>query len=269
MEAIASTRSARSGRNAATRARNASTPSARPCVGSLGDQVGELVVVLAGQRKQGLAAAERRRNARDVAALAGMSRQPEPPHVERHPVFPGGQAAGAAQRRGPAVAGQRQVGVDLTGTVGTAVAHTGHPAVGDDEAGRLGAHAQPERRLPPGRPCEQVQQIPLRHHRHIVVRRRQRREDIDRHPLRIRAGQQHTGQPALRQFAKLRAQAELVQQRHRRRMHRVPAEIPQEIGVLLQHRHRDPRPRQQQPGHHPRRAAPGDHHRRRLDCTVP
>lgn len=37
-------------------------------------------------------------------------------------------AACAAQHRGPAVAGQRQVGANLTCAVGTAVAHAGHPS---------------------------------------------------------------------------------------------------------------------------------------------
>jgi hypothetical protein len=111
-------------------------------VGSPGDRVGELVVVLAGQSQQGLAAAERGRNARDFTGLFGISRQPKPPHVEGHPVFPGGEPAGVAQRRGAAVAGQCQVGVDFTGAAGTAVAHTRHSAVGDDEAGRLGARGR-------------------------------------------------------------------------------------------------------------------------------
>ena len=52
---------------------------------------------------------------------------------------------------------------------------------------------------------------------------------------------------------------QLVEQRQRGRVDRVAAEVPQEVTVLLDHRHPQPRPGQQQPEHRPRRPAPRDH----------
>ncbi len=55
-------------------------------------------------------------------------------------------------------------------------------------------------------------------------------------------------------------QPELVEDPQRRGVNRVPPEIAQEVGMLLQHQRLHPRPREQQPGDHPRRPAANDHH---------
>ncbi|GAA2300497.1 hypothetical protein Scani_22940 [Streptomyces caniferus] len=51
------------------------------------------------------------------------------------------------------------------------------------------------------------------------------------------------------------AETEFVQQAQGRRMDGVPAEVPQEVAVLLQDGHLDAGPGQQQSEHHPRRSA--------------
>ena len=50
-------------------------------------------------------------------------------------------------------------------------------------------------------------------------------------------------------------QPELGEEVEGRGMHRIAAEIPQEIAMLLQHEGLHPGPREEQTGHHPRRAA--------------
>ncbi len=52
--------------------------------------------------------------------------------------------------------------------------------------------------------------------------------------------------------------AQLVHQLERRGMDGVPAEVAEEVRVLLQHEHVDARAREQVTQHHPRRTAPRD-----------
>jgi hypothetical protein len=73
--------------------------------------------------------------------------------------------------------------------------------------------------------------------------------------------------------------AELVENFHRRGVDRVAAEIAEEVGVLLEHPHRDAGAREQQAGHDPGGAAPHHHdiggcrvHRlcdMEAECTAP
>ena len=60
------------------------------------------------------------------------------------------------------------------------------------------------------------------------------------------------GDFVMRPFQELVDQPELAQQFEGRGMDGVAAEIAQEVGVLLQHLHLAPGPREQQPRHHPR-----------------
>ena len=53
-------------------------------------------------------------------------------------------------------------------------------------------------------------------------------------------------------------QTQLVEQSQRAGVHRVAAEVAQEVGVLLHHRHVDAGAGEQQPEHHARRTAAGD-----------
>jgi hypothetical protein len=57
-------------------------------------------------------------------------------------------------------------------------------------------------------------------------------------------------------------QAEIVEEGEGRRMHRVAAEVAEEVGVLLEHRHRDARPGEEEAEHQPRGAAADDRARR-------
>ena len=70
--------------------------------------------------------------------------------------------------------------------------------------------------------------------------------------------------PALRQLCEPVPQPEVVKQSQRAGMHRVAAEVTQEVGVLLQQGDFDTGPGQQQAQYHARGTAAGDHACRRL-----
>jgi hypothetical protein len=128
----------------------------------------------------------------------------------------------------------------------------------DQQPGRLGLHQQPEPRVCRRVPGYEVQEIPLRHQCDLPVPARNAPE-VGQQPLPVPHGDVHLGDPLLIQPRELVAQPQLVEQRQGGRVNRVAAEVPQEVTVLLDHRHPQPRPGQQQPEHRPRRPAPRDH----------
>ena len=77
------------------------------------------------------------------------------------------------------VAGHREVGTQFSGALGVAVAHSSHPTVLVQQPGDLGLHSQGERRLGLRGLGEQVQQVPLRHHRNVGVRLATQPAEID------------------------------------------------------------------------------------------
>ena len=100
-------------------------------------------------------------------------------------------------------------------------------------------HFQGERRFGPGRLGEQVQQIPLRHHRDVRVRLIQ--------PSKVDQGQLPAGHvdaqvvdPALRNLGKFIPQPEVTYQPQGAGMHCVATEVAKEVGVLLQQGDLDP-----------------------------
>jgi hypothetical protein len=170
----------------------------------------------------------------------------------------------------PAVAGHGEVGPDLAGgAVRGAVPHAADPVALADQVGHLGGHAQRERRLPPARVGEQVEQVPLRRHRDVGVGDVQPAEVPERHAAAVAGREDDLLDPGVRQPGELVGQAQLVEQLQRGGVHGVAAEVAEEVGVLLQHRHLDPGAGQQQSQHHPGRAAPHDQARRVLTHRRP
>ena len=126
-----------------------------------------------------------------------------------------------------------------------------------DQVGRLGLHAQVERRVAPGLLGQEIEEIPLRHQGDEFAARRQMAEIRHREALRADL----TGQRLdllMRQLQELVEQAQFVHQLERRWMDRVAAEIAEEIRVLLQHHDVDAGAREQKAQHHSRGAAAGD-----------
>ena len=83
--------------------------------------------------------------------------------------------------------------------------------------------------------------------------------EVGQRPLPVAGGDAYLGDPLLVEPRELVAKPQLVEQRQRGRVDRVTAEVPQEVTVLLDHRHPQPRPSQQQPEHRPCRPTPRDH----------
>jgi hypothetical protein len=106
---------------------------------------------------------------------------------------------------------------------------------------------------------EQVEKIPLWHHRDVRVRHLQPAHVGQLHHAPVVGGEPRRGELAVRHGGELLAQPQFVEQGQRRGVHRVAAEVPEEVGVLLQHGHLDPGPGQQQACHHACWAATDDH----------
>jgi len=145
--------------------------------------------------------------------------------------------------------------VGLVGVV--AIADAGHLAALGDQLGHLGVADEGERGLPGGGGGQQFEEVPLRHHRDVLVGAGQPVQAHD-DGAGIELHRDVVDQPA-RQPRELGPEPELIEERERRGMNGVAAEVPQEVGVLLENRHPDPASRQKQPEHHACRATSDDH----------
>ncbi len=226
-------------------------------VGSLGDERGALPVVATvdecGEEPVPQAAHE-------SAGVVLTARQAEPPGVHgAREVFQAefGKRSG---QRATAVAGHGQGGPELAGAaVRGAVAHARDPSALDEEGGRLGVHAEVEGGFAARLVGEEVEQVPLGHHRDVVVLAVQRPDvpDGDQGPV-LPDGQLHRGDAALRQLGEPFGEADVLQQRQGAGVHGVTAEVAQEVAVFLQHRHVHAGAGEQQRQDHSGRAA--SHH---------
>jgi hypothetical protein len=97
-------------------------------------------------------------------------RQPEPPDVGADRVLTRDEPTLAAAQRPTPVAGDREVGAQFAGTVGAVIANADHTTLFVQQPGDVMAHPQGECRLFLAGFGEQVEQIPLRHHRDVAVR---------------------------------------------------------------------------------------------------
>ena len=138
-----------------------------------------------------------------------------------------------------------------------AVADADDPALLVRQPGHLRVAAEGERGLSRRGVRQQLEEVPLRDQGDVLVRPRQ--------PAQVGDGEQRAADvhlaaldPPLRQRGEPLPQPELVQQGQRGGVHRVAAEVAQEVGVLLEHRDRYPGPRQQQTQHQARGATPDD-----------
>jgi hypothetical protein len=144
--------------------------------------------------------------------------------------------------------------------VGVAVGDACHRALAvvgtGDRTEHLGAAQQPKRRLLLGRGREQLEEIPLRHQRDVLVRAGDSTQ-VDPY-LAALHGHRQGLDVAMRHLGELRPESEFVEQPQCAGVHGVAAEVTQKVGVLLHHRHVDACPREQQPQHDSGRATAGD-----------
>lgn len=226
-------------------------------IGPLGDEPRDLPVVAAVDERAEEPLAQASHEAAGVVLVA---RQPEPPGVHRAREALQAELGQDPGEGSAAVTGHGQRGPELAGgAVRGAVPHARDPAPLHQEGRRLGVHAQPEGRLLAGLVGEQVEQVPLRNHRDVVVLAVQRPDVPDRDEGPVRPdGQLHRGHPPLRESGEPFGEADVVQQRQGGRVHGVAAEVAQEVAVFLQDGHLHPGPGQQQGQHHP--GGPASHH---------
>ena len=237
-------------------------------VTALPGDVGELEVVRARDDQREAAPARPRGQCGRV--VRRLARQPEPPDVEGNGELPDREVCLLPSDRPAAVAGHHQVGADLAlARVRRPVAHPAHPSALLHEPGHLGAHPQREGRLVPPGLGQQVQQVPLGHHRDVGVTHPQPAEVGHDHAVTGVDGEGHLVQPALRKARELLPQSQLVQELQGRGVHRVTAEVAEEVAVLLQHAHLDAGSGKQQPQHHSGWPTPDNHAGRLLARHVP
>ena len=191
---------------------------------------------------------------RSPDALAGLLRfrQAKPEHVHRRAELRHRQHLAPAHQRGAPVRHDHQ----LAGAQGPPVAqrHACNPACFLDEAGHLRFHVESEIGKGLRLVAQEVEEIPLRHHRDERRRGIEMRQVSDRV---VFAGDTdlRTFHPVVGALQETAEHSQLVQDLHRRGMDRVAAEIAEEVGMLFEHPDRHSRAGEQQPGHDPRRPA--------------
>jgi hypothetical protein len=136
-------------------------------VGSLGNDVCDLVVVAPVDRDRGPPGIQ---YTGEPGWIAGLAWQPEPPHVHRRAEGVGDQTGGLAQRRRAAVAGDGQRGGHIPGLAALVViCHSGHPVSGPDNADDFGVAQQSEAGFGFGSGGQHLEEIPLRHQCDVFV----------------------------------------------------------------------------------------------------
>ncbi len=189
--------------------------------------------------------------------IARLVRQAKPQHVHRRTDVADLDAGPLAHRRMSAVGTDHEIGADLLGGTIHRGAHADHPAALFDQLLGLGMHQEREARIVLAVRRQEVEEIPLRHHRDIATAHRQMGEVGDLHaPIAELAGEARD--LVMRQFQELIEQAELVDHVQGRGMDGVAAEVAQEVAMLLQHHHLHAGARQQEPQHHAGRPAAHD-----------
>lgn len=233
-----------------------STPAgANRGVGALEPQLGNLEVALA--RDCNRHAAFLGAGQKGLAGLIG-GRDPEPPGVETDRELFAGHIGVTANSRGAAVAGHRKIcqqtpgagrgGVVDPGDLFALPQHTGDFVFGEQsEAGLFG-----------GGLSKQVEQVPLRHHRDMAVTPAKPGKVRQQQLFAVGCGEPDVLHPGLGKRIETVEEPEVLQQAQRGGMDSIAAEIPQEVGVLLQHSHLDAGSGQQQPQHQTGGACPGN-----------
>ena len=245
-----------SGAVATTWARKTSIGWRRSVLGAaLGNDEGALPVVAAVDGDDEVA---RRDPGQGRVLAARVATDPKPEHVDRRADVLDRQAGGGAHGRAPAVAADRAVGVDLERSLGRTAAHTADAAVAfGQQPGHVGLHAELEGGQLLRLADEEVEKLPLRHHGDEGVALGQAAEVAELDRLAAEDAAQRP-QTLVRPLQEGFEQAELVHDAQRRRMHRVAAEVAQEVGVLLEHHRRHAGAGQQEAQHHAGRAAADD-----------
>jgi len=196
--------------------------------------------------------------AHQVNGIARPDRQAQPQHIKGRAQIFDFQAGLVAQGGMAAVGGDGQPGLDL---------HITLRAIGQDSADAitlcdqilgLGFH----QKMKVGQLlcfCRQeIQKVPLRHQGDEFAGRGQAGEIADREMVvaKIQAGGSDRG---IWQLEEVLQQPQLMHDLKGRGVHRVAAEIAQEVPVLFQNRHIHPGAGQKKAAHHAGRAAARDH----------
>ena len=189
--------------------------------------------------------------------IAGPLREPHPQHVDRRAESHDLQAGALAHDRVPSVGPDHEIGPHLEPSPRRLAAHAGNAPAVLDQLGHLGLHGEVKARIMAALPGQEVEKIPLRHHRNKMAVRRQMTK-IGERDLGVADDAVQFADFLVRQREKRVEQAKLVHDLQGRGVDRVAAEIAQKIAVLLEDDHLDPGAGQQEAQHHSGRTAAGD-----------
>ncbi len=230
---------------------------------ALGNDVGALPVVAAVEHHQDAARIEATQHLLGIARLVA---QPEPQHVHRRAEVADLDAGLVPHRRMPSIGADDEIGADVDfGTVDRRL-HTDDPAALLDQPLRLGMHQEPEAGIALAAGREEIEEVPLRHHRNEPAAHRQMGHVGDRDG-RVAELAREVREPVMRQLQKVVEQAKLVHHVQGGGVNRVAAKIAQKVAMLFQDDNAHAGARQQEAQHHTRRAAAGDATLRLHPCT--
>ena len=192
-----------------------------------------------------------------AAGSVRPAREPEPEHVHGRAQVLHREPRPLPEHGGAPVRGDHQVGPHLERSRGRDGADPGHAARLLDQIGGLGPHLELEGRKYLRAADQEVEEVPLRHHRDELAAGRQVREvgDGDRKVPELGGQPRHL---LMRQPQELLQDPELVHQLERGGVDGVAPEVAQEVRVLLQHQHGHSGPGQEQAQHHAGGAAARD-----------
>ena len=184
-------------------------------------------------------------------------REVEPQHVHRSSQLLHLQSGLRAERGVSPVGRDDEIAADRDRARQSGCLHADHAPRLLEQPGRFGPHHQAENRKPAGLSGQEIEEVPLRHEDQEPAARRQVTEVGERHgDLADLDGQ--LADLLMRKLQEVVEQPQLMHDVERRGVDRVAPEVPEEIGVLLEHEDGDAGARQQQAEHHAGRSAAGD-----------
>ena len=192
-----------------------------------------------------------------VYRIAFAERQAEPEDIEGRAQVFHLQPRFVAQDGMAAVGADGEPGADLHVTVRSRRQHAGDAVALRDQVARLGLHQEIEIGILLRLVGDEIHEVSLRHQGDELAHRGQAGEITDGEML-VAEIQGHMPDLGMRQLQEALQQSQLMHDLLGGGVHRVAAEIAQEIGMLFQHRHIYPGAGQQIASHHAGGAATGN-----------
>jgi hypothetical protein len=196
-------------------------------------------------------------NAGGLVVRCALARHSEPEDVHRRAEIADRQARRFPHKRASAVGGDGKPGGNHPRLASGDIANSNYPLRLLHQARRLGILEQGEVRIAARFVGDEIEEVPLRHHRDEIPPRIEMREIGDG---QVAAADQplNVVHLVVRPLEQPVEQAQLREYPQSRGMDGVAAKVAQEVAMLLEHRHRNARPGEEQARDHARRPPADD-----------